>query len=154
MNNIKIRELQLIDYNDVREIDELTQRIYRGKKWDILNKEEKEEFMTSRKSEFKINCKTGSSFVAIKDDKVAGFLLAHETLPFKNKILIRHIAVHPNFQKQGIGKKLYTALIRKARSKKIKEIEAGINPDNPPSIKLHKQVGFKVIDWKKAILKL
>lgn len=85
MNNIKIRELKLIDYNGVREIDELTQRIYRGKKWDTLNEEEKEEFMTSRK---------------------------------------------------------------------IKEIEAGINPDNPPSIKLHKQVGFKVNDWKKAILKL
>ena len=154
MSNIKIRELQLKDHKGVKEIDELTQRIYRGKKWDTLNEKEKEEFITSRKSEFKINCKTGFSFVAIKDNKVVGFLFAYETLPFKNKILIHHIAVHPDFQRNGIGKRLYEALINKAKTKDKKEIEALINLDNPPSIKLHKEVRFKVTNWKRAILKL
>lgn len=154
MNTIKVRRLQQRDYQDVREVDELTQRLYRGKKWHTFSKEEKEACMPSRKKEFKINCQTSFSFVAIKNNKVVGFLLAYETLLFKNKIVIRHLAVHPDFQKQGIGKKLYNTVIRKAKTRGVEEIETGINPDNLPSIKLHQKVGFEVNAWKKAILKL
>jgi L-amino acid N-acyltransferase YncA len=154
MNNTVVRELRLNDYEGVREVDDLTQRVYRGIKWDKLSEKKKDEFMTSRKGEFKLNCKTKFSFIAIRNHKVVGFLLAHETLPFKDKIFIRHIAVHPDFQKQGIGKRLYGALINKARIKNKIKIEALINLDNPPSIKLHKEVGFKVVTWARAIFKL
>ena len=154
MNDVIARKLQPEDMDGVRNVDELTQRMYRGKEWDMLGEGEKEEFMASRKSEFRINCDTGFSFVALEDCEIVGFLFAHENLPFKNEILIRHIAVHPSFQERGIGKKLCFALIDKAKKEGKKAIRSSINPDNPPSVKLHKRVGFKVTDWKRAILKL
>ena len=151
---ITVRKLQYKDMDGVRNVDKLTQRIYQGKQWDMLSEDGKERFLKSRKNEFAINCETGFSFIALKGSQVVGFLFAHENLPFKDEIVVRHIAVHPDYQKQGIGKKLYFALIDKAKSKGKKAIRSFINPDNPPSIKLHEQIGFKVVDWKNATLQL
>ncbi|MEX2738672.1 MAG: N-acetyltransferase family protein [Candidatus Wukongarchaeota archaeon] len=154
MNDSIVRKLQFKDIDGVRNVDGLTQRRYRGKEWDTFSEEEKEKFMKSRKNEFEINCKSVFSFVAVKDGEIVGFLFAHENLPFKDGIVVRHIAVHPNFQKKGIGKKMYGALIDKAKKEGKKTISSSINPDNMPSIKLHKQVGFRVTDWKHASLEL
>jgi len=154
MNGVIVRKLQFKDIDGVRNVDGLTQRRYRGKEWGTFSEEEKEKFMKSRKNEFEINCKSGFSFVAVKDGEIVGFLFAHEDLPFKDGIVVRHIAVHPNFQNKGIGKKMYGALIDKAKKEGKKTISSSINPDNMPSIKLHKQVGFTVTDWKQASLEL
>lgn len=154
MNDSIVRKLQFKDIDGVRNVDGLTQRRYRGKEWDTFSEEEKEKFMKSRKNEFEINCKSVFSFVAVKDGEIVGFLFAHENLPFKDGIVVRHIAVHPNFQKKGIGKEMYGALIDKAKKEGKKTISSSINPDNMPSIKLHKQVGFRVTDWKHASLEL
>ncbi len=154
MNDIIVRELQFTDINGVRNIDELTQRRYRGEEWDTYSEEEKEKFMKSRKNEFEINCKSVFSFVAVKNGEIVGFLFAHENLPFKDGVVVRHIAVHPDFQKKSIGKKLYDALIDKAKEEGKKTISSSINPDNTSSIKLHTRVGFIVTDWKYAYLEL
>jgi len=154
MDDTIVRKLQLTDINGVRNIDELTQRRYRGEEWDTYSEEEKEKFMKSRENEFEINCRSVFSFVAVKDGEIVGFLFAHENLPFKDEIVVRHIAVHPDFQKKGIGKKLYDALVDKAKKEGKKTISTSINPDNIPSIKLHEQVGFRVTDWKHASLEL
>ncbi|MCR4284511.1 MAG: GNAT family N-acetyltransferase [archaeon] len=152
MDKVIIRDLRFKDFEGVREIDNLTQRIYLGKKWDSFSVLKKEKYLVSRKSEFKMNCKTKYSLVALIKNKLVGFIFAYETLPFKDKIYVRHLAVHPDFQKQMIGKKLYEAFIKNVRLSSKKEIEAGINPDNLPSISLHEKMGFNVIDWKKATL--
>jgi len=152
MEQIITREMVLEDIQFVKEIDEQTQKVYLGDKWNSFSEQEKEELLVSRESEFKSNCETGFSFVALKNNKIVGFLLAY--LLFTKEIRVRHIAVHPNFQKQGIGKKLYDALINKARNQCKKEIGADINPNNLHSLKLHTQVGFQVIDWKKATFKI
>lgn len=154
MGEIIIQKLRFEDMDGVRCVDELTQRLYQGDRWNMLSEEGKERYMKSRKSEFNINCETGFSFVAVKDGDIIGFVFAHENLPFNDEIVIRHIAVHPDFQKQGIGQNLLAALITKAKIEGKEAIRSSINPDNPPSIKLHEQVGFEVVDWKRAILRL
>lgn len=142
------------DFQAVRAIDELTQQQYLGSRWDRLSESERENYLKSRLSEFKVNLNTGYCFVAVINKKVIGFVFAHETLPFRGKLYIRHIAVHPDYQGQEIGHLLYIKLIDKAKQTQITEIAALINTDNPQSIKLHEKVGFVLKDRKEATLRL
>lgn len=154
MDGVVVRGIVPEDFEGVRLVDELTQREYMGKIWDGLNDKEKERSLKSRKGEFGVNCETGFSFVAEMNSDIVGFLFAHKNLPFIDEIIVRHIAVHPGFQGRGVGKKLFCALINKAREECQRAIKSLINPDNAPSIRLHKRVGFKVVDWKRATLSL
>lgn len=138
--------------HSVRNIDVLTQRMYRGKTWDMLSEEQHEQYLKTRKREFLINCNTGYSFVATQHGEIVGFVFAHENLPFGNEVVIRHIAVHPDHQKQGIGKRLFQTIIDNAKEHKKTTIKSSINSDNTPSIQLHRSVGFRVENWKKATL--
>lgn len=106
------------------------------------------------KTRARINCETDYSFVALKNGNIVGFLFAHTNLPYSDTVIVRHIAVHPSYQRYGIGEKLFNTVITKARRDEKKAIRSSINPDNQPSIMLHEYMGFEVIDWKRAILKL
>lgn len=154
MNKITIRQLIKKDYNGVREVDILTQKQYLGKKFDQMGKEEQDSHLVSRKSEFQINVDTGYCFVAEDQREIIGFILAHETLPFRGTLYIRYISLNPKVQGKGIGLLLYKKLIEKAKLAGIKEIQALINTDNPKSIRLHEKAGFKLNDRKEAVLKV
>lgn len=148
--SVNIRQLKEDDFAGVQNIDVLTQKDYLGQAWEKMSKTEQENTLITKKSEFKKNCQTGFSFVAEINNQIVGFIFSQETSPFTDKIYVRHIAIHPDYQAKGIGKKLYKSLMGKAKKTGKKEIIATINPDNPPSIKLHEQLGFKVKDWKLA----
>lgn len=154
MEKINIREMKPDDYIGVRTVDELTQRQYLGSLWDQLSEAEKQAHLQSRQSEFGLNLQTGYCFVGITNETMVGFVLAHETLPFRDRVYIRHIAIHPDYQGAGIGSLLYKAVIKKARQSGIEKITALINLDNQNSMKLHKKMGFELIDRKEAILSL
>ena len=152
--NIKVRPMTVNDYEQVRDVDISTQRQYLGKKFDEMSEEEQNSHLVSRKSEFQINVDTGYCFVAENEKGVVGFVLAHETLPFRGKLYIRYIGIEPAVQGQGIGKLLYKKLIEDAKQANIKEIVGLVNLDNPNSIKLFGKVGFKLKDRKEAVLEL
>ncbi len=154
MNGVQIRKLQISDYEGVRAVDILTQRQYLGEKFDALSEASQQEHLVSRESEFSINANSPYSFVAVLTGKIIGFLLAFETLPFRGNIYISYIGIDPKFQGQGVGKLLYDALIKVAGKNKIKTIKTLINLDNPRSINLHKEIGFKLTDRKEAVLTL
>ena len=151
---LRIRELEGKDFSQVREIDDLTLKAYMGASWDKYTEEKKETIRKSRKSEFDINVNTGYCLVAEQGNRILGFILAHETLPFRGTVYIRHIAVRPDFQSQGVGEKLLTDLINKARKKGISKVWGGISVDNPSSIRLHEKVGFRLVDRKMAYLNI
>jgi len=141
------------DYEQVREVDTLTQKQYLGTKFDQMNEKEKDFHLVSRKSEFQINVDTGYCFVAEDEKKdIVGFVMAHETLPFRGTLYIHYIGVRPEAQGQGVGQMLYRKLIEKAEQTDIKKITGLINIDNPNSIKLFEKVGFKLNDRKEAVL--
>jgi len=153
--NITIRPVTINDYEQVRDVDILTQRQYLGKKFDEMNEEEQNLHLVSRKSEFQINVDTGYCFVAEDEKKnIFGFVLAHETLPFRGTLFVHYIGVRPKVQGQGIGELLYKKLIEKAEQTGIKKITGLVNIDNPNSIKLFEKVGFKLSDRKEAVLEL
>jgi L-amino acid N-acyltransferase YncA len=153
--NITIRSMTIDDYEQIHEVDILTQKQYLGAQFDRMNEEEKNSHLVSRKSEFKINVDTGYCFVAEDEMKnIVGFVFAHETLPFHGKLYIHYVGVRPEVQGQGVGKLLYTKLIEKAEQTGIREITGLANTDNPGSIKLFEKAGFKLNDRKQAILEL
>lgn len=152
--NITTRRMKTSDYEAVRHIDILTQKQYLGQDFESMNQEEQEDHLVSRKSEFQINLTTGYCFVAEEDNKIIGFLLAYETLPFRGTVYVNYIGIHPENQGQGIGSLLYDALIDKTRQNGLKKIKALINIDNPKSIRLHQKTGFSLSDCKEAVLNL
>ena len=150
--NTTIRLMTVDDYSQVHRVDILTQKQYLGTKFDQMSKKEQDSHLVSRKSEFQINVDSGYCFVALNNKKIIGFLLAYETLPFRNTLYIHYIGVNPKTQGKGIGLLLYQKLIKKAKQAGIKKIWSLINIDNPQSMKLHEKIGFKLNDRKEAIL--
>jgi L-amino acid N-acyltransferase YncA len=128
--------------------------MYFGDEWDMLDNKKKESVLKSNRREFGTNCESRYSFVSLLDEKIVGFIFAHEDLPFKDSILIRHIAVHPEYQRIGIGESLFNAVISQAKKEEKKSIKSSINPDNQSSIILHEKMGFEVSDWKQAKYKV
>jgi len=146
---IIVRPLKLEDYEQVKNVDILTQIQYLGENW-----ENNENNLISKKSEFETNANTGFSLVAEINEKLVGFLFAHETLPFPGTLHIRHIAILPEHQGKGIGVKLYEKLVEIAKAKNIQRIESYINDDNPNSQKLHEKVGFRLRKWWRGELRI
>lgn len=152
--NIIIRPMHLDDHDQVRNLDILTQRQYLGTKFEQMSEEEKGDHLVSRKSEFQVNIDTGYCFVALNNNTIIGFILAHETLPFHGDLYVRYIGINPKFQGRGIGQLLYKKLVGKAKQAGINRIKALINLDNPNSIKLHGKMGFELKDRKEAVLQI
>jgi len=152
--NIIVRPMNIDDYEQVHMVDILTQKQYLGEKFDQMNEEEQDSHLVSRKSEFQINVDTGFCFVAENDKRIVGFILAHETLPFRGTLYIHYIGLDPKLQGKGIGLLLYKKLIEKAEQTDIKKVWGLINTDNPNSIKLHEKAGFKINDRKEAVLNI
>ncbi len=149
-----VRGLVPDDFGGVRLVDVGTQRVYHGEDWDGFSVEEREVYLKSGACEFQVNCETGFSFVVELEGRVVGFLFAYENLPYGDELVIRHVAVEPEYQGQGVGKMLLTALKEKAASENKRAIRSWINNDNSISMRLHESGGFEVKDWKRAYLKI
>lgn len=151
---INTRLMSISDFEQVQEIDILTQVQYLGNKFNDFSPEEKKKHLVSRQEDFEINVETKLCCVAEDNNTVIGFLFAHQLLPLKDFIFVRYIAVHPQYQDKGVGSLLYAELIKNAKKKKVKQIRSLINLDNQKSIKLHEKLGFELCDRKEAILNL
>jgi GNAT superfamily N-acetyltransferase len=94
-----------------------------------------------------------SSFVAIENKKVVGFLLA-QSLSWVNewdKVLwLEFIAVSPAHRRKGVGLALISAAKEFARKHHIKGLVATLNIDNEESKSLLLKAKFDVKDWRIA----
>lgn len=73
-----------------------------------------------------------------------------------NRCVYRGVAeisvyVDPNYQGQGVGRTLLTALISSSEEQGIWSLEAGIFPENKASLALHHALGFETVGLKKRI---
>jgi len=55
---------------------------------------------------------------------------------------------------QGVGRQLLAALITEAEAQGTWTLQAGIFPENTPSIKLHENLGFRTVGYRERIGKL
>jgi L-amino acid N-acyltransferase YncA len=64
------------------------------------------------------------------------------------------VYIHPNHQGKGVGRKLMEELIRQSEEHNLWTLQAGIFPENEPSLKLHEQLGFRKIGYREKIGKM
>ncbi len=70
--------------------------------------------------------------------------------PFKPRAAYHQTAestvyISPDYQRKGYGRLLYEALIQSAKQRGFRELIGVIALPNPPSIRLHDQVGFNEV---------
>ena len=85
--------------------------------------------------------------VAKDGDKIVGYASYAQYRPKVGyRFSMEHsIYIHPEFQKQGIGKVLLTELIDLATKNNVHVLIGGIDASNQNSIEFHKQFGFEIV---------
>lgn len=80
--------------------------------------------------------------VSCLDDKIAG-VMCYEL--HKSKLRLLNFAVHPNFQRQGIGSQMVRRLIAKLSQQRRKEIVLDTRETNMPAQLFFHSLGFKAV---------
>ncbi|MBU2627787.1 MAG: GNAT family N-acetyltransferase [Proteobacteria bacterium] len=86
-----------------------------------------------------------TSFIAEHENKLVGFLIGffsadHETMGY-----IHFAGVHPTFQGQGLGKKLYHLFFEHCLKDNRSIVRSCTSPVNKESIAFHKRLGFHIM---------
>jgi ribosomal-protein-alanine N-acetyltransferase len=75
-----------------------------------------------------------------------GYLLVLESVDFVD---ILNIAIHPDLQRQNLGKSLLDELLQRLDKDKVHSILLEVRVSNVSAISFYKQYGFKLIDTRK-----
>jgi len=89
--------------------------------------------------------------VARRDDRIVGFSRFKPNPPDADATVLAYlwdVAVHPEYQRQGIGRALMVDLFTECRRSGYKRIWSRTYEDNGPAIALHRTTGFSIIFTK------
>lgn len=94
--------------------------------------------------------------VAVEDNRVSGWAAL---TPVSGRCVYAGVAevsvyVANAARGKGIGKKLLEALIEESEKNNLWTLQAGIFPENIPSIKIHESCGFRLIGKRERIGKM
>lgn len=134
MDNIIIRATVKKDIPQLVEIDKL---IWNEKNTPALS-------IASTVEEYEEKHQMGSQFVAVKNDQVAGYIGYRQPIPIPSNqhVLEIDIGIHPDFQGQGIGKKLLQYMEKWAKTAGYKKISLRVLATNPNAINFYKKNGY------------
>ena len=80
--------------------------------------------------------------VAVDGDKVAGYVGSQSVL---GETDMMNIAVHPDYRRQGIARKLIDALIEGLKARGSRSLMLEVRASNEPAKALYAQLGFQQI---------
>ncbi|MEU4539561.1 GNAT family N-acetyltransferase [Streptosporangium sp. NPDC023825] len=85
--------------------------------------------------------------------EVVGWVAASPTSarPVYAGVVEHSLYVHPGCQGRGVGRALLSAFISASEQAGIWTIQAGIFPDNAPSLALHRALGFRVVGVRERV---
>ena len=165
---MEFRPMKLKDMRKVRELELSCIREYFSDimetKWEELSDDWKENLGASSPRHFKPYLESGLSFVAEEDGEVYGFIFAqmlHHIADCDNLVWIENMGVDPMVRRNEIGYRLLRETLRAGKAAGADVAHSMIQPNNAPSIMLHKKIGFfmnarevALIDLKDPKLKL
>jgi ribosomal protein S18 acetylase RimI-like enzyme len=85
-----------------------------------------------------------TSFVAIDQDQIIGFLVGFVSQTYPDEAYIHFIGVHPEYRKRKIASKLYELFFEKVREKGCQLVRCVTSPVNRTSIAFHTNMGFEI----------
>ena len=89
--------------------------------------------------------------VASEDEEIAGIVIG--TID-NNKGYYYRIAVHPDFQRQGIGKQLIASLRKRFVQRNVTKIMITADEHNEPILSLYESLGYVAADFFRSFQKL
>lgn len=92
-------------------------------------------------------------FVLMKDEAIAAWAALS---PVSSRCVYEGVAeisiyVSAQHRRQNLGYQLMAHLITESEKQNIWTIQAGIFPENMPSIKLHEKLGFRIIGYREKV---
>ncbi|HDM32211.1 MAG TPA: ribosomal-protein-alanine N-acetyltransferase [Deltaproteobacteria bacterium] len=130
MDLVNISEVRLSDFSDMMEIE----RLSFPEPWDI------DTFLATYTD---ARCKGLSARV---EDTVVGYCLATD---MRDILHVLNLAVHPDFRRRGIAKKLVGEMVSYARSTAKKAVLLEVRVNNLAARSLYTSMGFRhVCTWK------
>ena len=156
---MEIRPMKLKDIVQVRDLEISCIKEYFAEilenKWETLPQQWKDDLGASSKKSLGTYLDSGLSFVAEEDGEIFGFIFAqmlHHVNNAENLVWIENMGVHPYLRRNGIGYKLLRATVDAGMQKGATVIHSSIQPDNVPSIMMHKKMGFFIDRRSVALL--
>lgn len=90
----------------------------------------------------------GELYVTLLENKIiGGYIIVKKS---KDIIEIKNIAVDKKYQGQGIGKRLVSDIISRAKTNRAKRIEVGTGNSSIQQLAFYKNCGFKVVGVDKG----
>ena len=86
------------------------------------------------------------ALAVFKSEKIVGACLSQMT---NDEADLLYMAIHPEFQRRGIGKSLFSEFINMSRKNNIKKIFLEVSAKNIPAIKFYDYFNFKTTSVRK-----
>jgi GNAT superfamily N-acetyltransferase len=152
---LKIRRLRSLDYKTVSRIETTVLDEYRR----YLKRTGQRDEVPSgiQPAYFDYYVRTGSSFGALVDGELVGYVLSQPMFfaEGEKKILwLGYIALLSKFRRKGIGSSLLSNIESWATQHGCNMQYTNLNPNNAQSRRLLNRKGFEVRNWMKAIKEL
>lgn len=153
--------MKLKDLKRVRELEISLIKEYFSKtlenKWEDFPEAWKENLGASSPNHYRAYLDSGLSFVAEEDGEIYGFIFAqmlHHIADVTNLVWIENMGVDPIVRRNEIGFRLLRETLRAGREAGAEVAHSMIQPDNAPSIMLHKKIGFFIDARQVALIDL
>ncbi|MFB9325778.1 GNAT family N-acetyltransferase [Paenibacillus aurantiacus] len=89
--------------------------------------------------------------VAVEEDEIIGMIIG--TID-NNRGYYYRIAVHPDYQRQGVGKKLIQSLRGRFEQRNVAKILITADEHNEPILSLYESLGYATTDFFRSFQKL
>ncbi len=155
MVQVEIRRLRLTDYRIVKRIEAVILNEYRRYLRHTGEKDTVSSFI--QPAYFDHYARTKSSFAAVSEGKVVGYILSQPILFAEGEekiVWLEYIAVLPRYRKKGVGSMLLSEVESWARDHGFSKLYTSLNPNNKPSLRLLIRNGFEARSWREATKKL
>ncbi|WP_127594353.1 GNAT family N-acetyltransferase [Paenibacillus lautus] len=99
---------------------------------------------TSR-DQYLLHCPPGTQLVALREGELCGYIgfRSPTSLHSNRHVLEMNIAVHPAYQRQGIGQRLIEAVKDMARVEGISKLRLRVLSSNPGAFSFYRNCGFQ-----------
>jgi predicted GNAT superfamily acetyltransferase len=85
---------------------------------------------------------TDTSFAAVRDGELAGFLVGFVSQSHPAEAYIHFVGVHPRERGRGLGRQLYEHFFAAVQARGCVLVRAVTAPVNQGSVKFHQRIGF------------